>query len=194
MSIEKRFTSHLSSARNLSGTDHRSCWIRSLDRKGLKPEINLLQSFEDKESALAAEVYWISYFKSVECRLTNGSSGGESPVYSEETRRKQSEAKKGKPSPRKGQTASEETRRRISESNKGRKLSEETKRKMSKSRMGNRYKKTIPIYCIENGITYASRREAAEYLNLPISCVSRVSRGERKRTGGYTFVIAQQVA
>ena len=51
---------------------------------------------------------------------------------SEETRRKVSEANKGK-GKGKGHKISEETKRKISEAKKGRKLSEETRRKMAES-------------------------------------------------------------
>lgn len=47
---------------------------------------------------------------------------GKTNIYSEETLKKMSLAKIGKPSPRKGVYVSEETRRKISESNKGRKV------------------------------------------------------------------------
>ncbi len=62
--------------------------------------------------------------------------------HSEESRRKQSEAKRGKPSGRKGTKASEETKRKISESkkgisvNKGQIVSEETRRKISNTLKG----------------------------------------------------------
>ena len=51
---------------------------------------------------------------------------------SEETRRKLSEAKKGR-------THSEEAKRKMSEAHKGKTLSEETKRKLSEAKKGNRY-------------------------------------------------------
>ena len=49
----------------------------------------------------------------------------------EETRIKISEAKKGKPSPRKGVTLSDDTRKKMSESLKGKHRSDETKKKIS---------------------------------------------------------------
>ena len=53
--------------------------------------------------------------------------------HSEETKRKISEARKGKPSNSKGKHLSEETKRKISEVQKGKHLSEETKRKISET-------------------------------------------------------------
>ena len=64
--------------------------------------------------------------------LTEGGGGG---FRSEETRRKMSEAKKGKPSPNKGKPHSEEHRRKISEAMKGKTLSEETRRKISEKQL-----------------------------------------------------------
>lgn len=63
-------------------------------------------------------------------------------TLSEDTKRKLSEAMKGKPSPNKGKTLSEEQKKRISEANKGntywlgRHHSEETRRKMSEAKKG----------------------------------------------------------
>ena len=62
--------------------------------------------------------------------LTEGGGGGS---RSEETRRKMSEARKGKPSPNKGRPFSEEHCRKISEAMKGKTLSEETRRKISEN-------------------------------------------------------------
>lgn len=57
---------------------------------------------------------------------------GKKKPKSEETRRKLSEACKGKQKP----PCSEETRRKLSEAHRGKKLSEETKRKMSEALKG----------------------------------------------------------
>ena len=58
---------------------------------------------------------------------------------SEETRKKQSNAKKGKPSGRKGKTLSEETKLKMSNSQKNRSpITEETRLKMSLSHTGSK--------------------------------------------------------
>ena len=51
--------------------------------------------------------------------------------FSEEARRKMSDAKKGKPSNKKGKKLSEETKKKLSKSHKGKHMSVETRRKMS---------------------------------------------------------------
>jgi hypothetical protein len=60
---------------------------------------------------------------------TDGGEGSSGAIVSEETRRKQSEAMKGK-------KQSEETRRKKSEAKKGKKHSEETRRKQSEANKG----------------------------------------------------------
>ena len=62
-------------------------------------------------------------------------------TFTEESRRKLSQAKKGKPSPNKGQKHSEETLRKMSESHKGHTHTEETRRKISKAKKGNTYRR-----------------------------------------------------
>ena len=55
---------------------------------------------------------------------------------SDDTRKKISEANKGRPSPMKGVTLSEETRRKISEAKKGHIVTDETRRKMAEAMKG----------------------------------------------------------
>jgi len=69
-------------------------------------------------------------------------SGSNNPMYgkhlSEETKRKISEALKGKPSGMKGKRATEETKRKQSEAHKSENLSEETRAKLRKAAANNR--------------------------------------------------------
>ena len=63
-------------------------------------------------------------------------SGMNGKHHSTEARKKMSESKKGKPSGMKGKHLSEETRKKISDSKNGKYLSEETRKKMSEANMG----------------------------------------------------------
>lgn len=56
---------------------------------------------------------------------------------SDETRKKMSDAKKGKNNPHYGKHLSEEHKKKIGEGNKGKKLSEEHKKKLSEASKGN---------------------------------------------------------
>ena len=53
--------------------------------------------------------------------------------FSEETKKKLSESRKGKPSPNKGKRHSEESRKKLSEAHKGHTLSEETRKKIAEA-------------------------------------------------------------
>ena len=70
-------------------------------------------------------------------KMSESKKGRTSPrkgvTLSAETRKKMSESRKGRTSPMKGVTQSEETRKKISESMKGRIFSEEHRRKISES-------------------------------------------------------------
>ena len=55
-----------------------------------------------------------------------------------------------------------------------------------------RYCGTKPVRCIELNTIYPSVSEAARSLNLNISCISKVCRGERKTTGGYHWEFVKE--
>lgn len=81
-------------------------WIAGLKKLGLVPEILIIEYVQNKEELLESEIFFISYFKSIGCRLLNLTAGGErfsssapwnkGKKWSIETRKKMSDAKKGK--------------------------------------------------------------------------------------------------
>lgn len=52
--------------------------------------------------------------------------------------------------------------------------------------------KSKKVMCLENGITYKSRREAAKDLGLNSAKISLVCNGKRNTTGGYHFVDVEE--
>jgi len=54
----------------------RTHWIAELLRLGYRPRIELIQEVPD-EFWRQAEPYWISYYRAIGCRLTNGTEGGD---------------------------------------------------------------------------------------------------------------------
>jgi len=125
--------------------------------KGIKPprdksKILILKQNLTEEESFRHEVYMIAVFGRKDLgtgilhNKTNGGDGVSGAVVSDDTRRKMSEALKGKPRSKeirrkiseshKGKTHSEESRRNMSESQKGKTFSEETKRKLSESQKG----------------------------------------------------------
>ena len=100
-----------------------------------KSRIIFLKQNLTEEEAFRHEVYMIAVFGRKDLgtgilhNRTDGGEGLSGLVHSEETKRKVSDANKGR-------TQSEETRKKRSEALKGKPLSEETKRKMSEVRKG----------------------------------------------------------
>jgi hypothetical protein len=114
-----------------------------------KSRIIFLKQNITEEEAFKHEIYMISVFGRKDFGtgiLRNRTNGGEGPSgiipwnkgkpRSEETKRKISEANKGKNNFNYGKTVSEETRKKMSEAKKGKPRSEETIRKVSEANRG----------------------------------------------------------
>ena len=99
----------------------------------------IISFYNSSEELNAAEEELIGNLYDTDELCLNLRSGGDRPVYSEEYRRKLSEARKGEKNPNYGKHHSEETRRKIGESKKGKHHSEEAKQKMSESRKGKKH-------------------------------------------------------
>lgn len=112
---------------------------------------------------------------------------------SEETKKKQSDAAKGRTfSPETlekmraakiGKPLSEECKKKMSEVRKGRKISQETKERMRAARA----KESRAVYCKETDRVYSSMQEAARELNLYATNISAVCRGKHSHTKGLHF-------
>lgn len=192
----------------LKASTHKNNWIRSLLAKELKPEIVIIQSFDDNDILSQAEIHWIAYFKAMGCPLTNQCRGGEgfTGPHTDESKRKIGLGAR--------RPMSEEIKRHLSEASKGRPLSEKhrlalrvphkplsesTKQKMSRARLGRpmspqlraavevaNKKRRKPI--IDNlGRTYESQSQAARVLGLHQSSILKVLKGRLLRTGGFSF-------
>lgn len=97
----------------------------------------ILKFYNSPEELNRAEKILVGDLWKVDPNCLNQCAGGGNSVYqiitSEATREKQSAARKGKPSPRKGSHLSIEAREKLSKIQLGRKLSETTKQKMRES-------------------------------------------------------------
>lgn len=138
---------------------HKVYWISQLALEGLKPEIFVLEEFDNKKYLGEEEQFYIAYFKGLGCRLVNLTRGGDgAPGYrhtfsalikmkgrkvSKEARDEMSRVRKGRTPWMKGKRHTQDTLVRISESKKGvpspkkgTKASEETCRKISEAKKG----------------------------------------------------------
>lgn len=130
--LKARLKQHL--AKKKGKYSHRIAWVKYLVRRGLQPVMQQLQEVPDSEWR-AAERYWVSYFRSIGCPLTNATDGGDGTIgykHSDESKEKMRIARMGK-------TASKETREKMSASQKAKApASEETKAKRSATLMGHK--------------------------------------------------------
>lgn len=95
---------------------HKLNWIKSLLCDGIKPEISMLQE-TNRDEWREDEMWNIAYFKSIGCKLTNGTLGGD------------------------GVVATLETREKIANGLRGRKASKESKEKMRLAKLGTKQTK-----------------------------------------------------
>ena len=87
--------------------------------------VEILEEDVPEELLNKLEILHIRFWNCVSPKGYNLTSGGERAIPCDDTRRKMSEAKKGKPSPRKGVKLSLEVRRQMSECRKGKRKGQE---------------------------------------------------------------------
>ena len=95
--VAKRLHAHIIDNRR----SHKCSWIKGLLKKGVRPEIEIIDVVKKNEWQFW-EKHYISLFRSFGYDLTNRSDGGEGTEHSLETRLRMSAAKIGKPGPWKG--------------------------------------------------------------------------------------------
>lgn len=150
------------------------------------------------------ERYWQEYYdvlgkNGLNCILT--STKDKKAICSEETRKKHSEAKKGRSftikhkeklsEVKKGKKLSELHKKSIGKSHQGYKFSEESKQKMSDLKKKSDYlkqhinllseKKKKPIICIEDNLNFKSISEACKYYDVSNSVMSNHLKGLSKK-------------
>lgn len=122
----ERLKNHINEQSNC----HRSHWLQSLKRKGLKPELRILESVAGEWPWQEAERYWIARGRREGWPLTNNTTGGDGVRdLPAETRAKMAATWKG----RKHRPESIEKMKVV---RRGRVTSEETRAKMSASQTG----------------------------------------------------------
>lgn len=139
-----RLKKHISE-RNIHDS-YKDRWVRKLNDKKLKPELFIIDEVDEGEWVFW-ERHYIGYFKTIGCRLTNGTNGGDEPPstkgrkHKEESKMKMSKTKSGKPIPwLNNGPRTEEHQKNLSKSlkgkkspNKGKVFSEEYRLKLSEA-------------------------------------------------------------
>lgn len=143
MNVNRRLRRHVNEC--FIHDSYKDRWVRNVINHGGTISIFIIDVV-DENTWVYWEQHYISYFKFIGAKLTNGTNGGDEPPTTKgrkhtlESRIKMSEAKKGKPIPwlNKGNERSQQHRDNLSKSLKGRtspnknkKYSEEHKQKLS---------------------------------------------------------------
>lgn len=162
----------------------------------------VLQRCESEKEAMRLERYYIALYKTNDNKYGyNIKEGGEHQTYPKEIRDKISKANKGKQSPTKGRSHTEDEKRRISESQKGRKMPKDRYNAMCE-RMRSQYKgkptfhmpteeenkrlierSVKKVRIIETNQVFNSMSECADFLKVHISNLSRAIRFNKKYKG-----------
>ncbi len=117
---QKRLKGHLEDTRSTKKKPtHKVCWLRTLSDQ---PNLIIFETLPESDWS-EAERFWIAYFKSLGCRLTNATDGGEGMIgfkHSDEARIKMSKGMKGKEAWNRGVPLTKEWKYNLSQSLKGR--------------------------------------------------------------------------
>jgi len=169
-------------------------WNNVKNKHGVTVEI--VFDHLSEEEALAVEKDTILEFSYFGYPLTNLTSGGESPVFSDESLLKMSISGKGRKRSKesiektaaghKGQKRSEATCRNISNSLKGKKIPEERARRSALNRTGDknsRYDKTTHTFINEEGeIFIGSRHDLCAKYSLSVKNIAKLFYSEPRAT------------
>jgi len=177
-------------------------------------EFAVIDSASSIEELNKKEEQYIRELNSLWPNGYNMMTGGHNSVLNEFSKKKMSDAKKGKPMPEKcremgilankGIKRSEETRKKMSEAqigeknhrfgkpsfNRGKTFSQETCKKISESKKGkglNNNNASKKVICLDNGIIYDSAVHAAKELSISKSGVAQVASGIYKQMKGFRF-------
>jgi hypothetical protein len=140
----KRPQNHAHPSRLNKDNSHSGAWIRKLKAVNSIYSVVVIQHFTDGAILDKAEIFWIKYFRSMGCPLTNLTEGGcgvSGWKHSSESRSKISQSNKGKS--RKGHPMSAATKQKLILSNLGNKytlgriVSDEERQKLSALHKGN---------------------------------------------------------
>lgn len=86
---------------------------------------------------------------------------------------------------RRGKILDKETKKKLSEANKGRKTPEETKRRLAESNRNNPKQHCKKVRCIETNTVYPSIREAGRVTGILHGNIKNVCHGKCLTAGGY---------
>jgi len=173
-----RYRQHIFLARKTGHKDKKCAWIASILNSGDKPVMEIIE-IVDQVDAVEREMYWISELRKT-CDLKNQRDFIENDyLFSEETRKKMSEAQKGN-TYRRGKKLTDEQKFSSGNGNRGRKQNSDEKKK--------RYKPILEFDSDGNYIReWESASSAATFYSTKQSSVSLVAAGKRNSWFGIVW-------
>lgn len=216
----KRPLSHRVRCRDIRNKTHIANWVRELQALGLDYEIVVLEYLPNDTAFREAEPRWIAKLRAEGCDLTNATIGGEGVIgrrHTEESKKKMSLARKGRPFSEAHKQAlskarqgiklnlSDDRRRQISDSKKGNKyrlgavVPEEMRARISAKLTGRKmpeeekikqrltHAKRAKPFIDQYGTIYSSIKDAIRRIGVDPSSLLRVLKGRLKSTKGYKF-------
>lgn len=216
INLDNRIRKHLQPSK-LKESTHKNNWLKKLINDNQKPIVVILKKCDNEIELNETEIELIKEYKKLGCKITNSTDGGDGGKLNSDIIDKMKETKrlnkqesfwlnkklskqhcKNISDGKKGYVASEQTRKKLSESlknkntwSKGKKLSKETIDKMVEARLGKpKNKREVYQLDLSNKIIklWSWPYEAEEYFNLSRSKIHSVCTGKRKTTGGYKWV------
>lgn len=206
----QRLASHLCPS-SLRDRTRKNQWIKSLLRKGQKPDVFVIEVCASKVDLNEAERHHIAVLRGLGCRLTNGTPGGdgEGRPCPPEVRAKISASQVGKkgvswsadrrakPSPNFGRKRSADAVKATADALRGiprpahvkaaivagarRHWADGSNREAQSRRRGGR------AILDSRGVRHATQQAAARALGLNVSHINAVLKGVRRTTGGLSF-------
>lgn len=150
---KQRIKNHI--ARSKHENHHRANWIKSLLKKEVLPKMMIIETGKGLGYA-ERESFWISYYRSIGCDLTNSTNGGEGTI---------------------GYSHSENTKEKIRIGNTGKKMSSASIEKTRIANIGNKHSlgrkptpshidklrtsRVRPVIRVEDEMIFGSVKEAA---------------------------------
>lgn len=203
--VKRRLSKHMAPS-SLRRKCHRTDWISSLKKRGMKPALIVLAEAELSEHLAAEEVAMIAFCRSVGFRLVNNTDGGEGASGFRHSAEKIAEMKVIQAGLRDVKStairdALRDPAERARRSELMRKLwgdpvfKENQKRRIAESQLpwsddrrisASRSNGGFPIGA-SNGKVYDTIRAAARALNLSAGNIAAVLAGRRKHCGGLAF-------
>jgi group I intron endonuclease len=113
--LDRRLKEHYFAC-SLKTNTHKNNWLKSLIANGQKAEVVILAEYADASVLPEQEINFIARYRSLGCKLTNTTVGGDGVVgrkWSEETKKRMSSLFSGDGNPFYGKTHSDETKIKI---------------------------------------------------------------------------------